>query len=251
MQEGRPNIVAQSIFGPIIVNSNDEFIAKSILQTGAWALPEISIIGRMIEVMLTRKNKVVFYDIGANFGAYTLALARKFDDKITIKAFEAQRLLYYMLCGTMALNNLDNVECFRCAVSDTSGEKIDFETPDYFALNNFGAVEILPPMYDSDAPSLVKSGKIDSVLTVRIDDFREEIDFLKIDIEGMELKAILGGAQCIERHRPVCIVEFTKTNKDAVAAFFHQRNYRAYLMGGDLVCVPDDREFGLSLERVL
>jgi hypothetical protein len=68
MQDGRPNIVAHSIFGPIIVNSNDEFIAKAILQTGAWALFEVSIVERIIEVILTRKNKVAFYDVGANFG---------------------------------------------------------------------------------------------------------------------------------------------------------------------------------------
>ena len=62
------NIAAHSIYGPIIVNSNDEFIAKSILQTGAWALFEVSIVERIIEVILTRKNKVAFYDVGANFG---------------------------------------------------------------------------------------------------------------------------------------------------------------------------------------
>src|ERR1700722_8705072 len=136
MQSGQPNIVAYSLFGPIIVNVHDAVISRTIFEAGIWNYPQLDIILRLVQHILSKKEKILFYDIGANFGIYSLALAKRFGSKIVIKAFEAQRMIYHALCGTMALNNLANVECLRYAISDSTGESIVFFLPDYKKSNN-------------------------------------------------------------------------------------------------------------------
>ena len=70
------------------------------------------------------------FDIGANVGTHTIAFARFPFPQVTVHAFEAQRIVFQMLAGTIALNALDNVHCHQNAVSSTSGEVIEIVPDD-------------------------------------------------------------------------------------------------------------------------
>jgi hypothetical protein len=86
----------------------------------------------------------------------------------------------------------------------------------------------------------------ESVTTVTIDQFDEAVDFLKMDIEGMEHVALQGAKQTIQAHRPICFVEMWKTDTESVNQFFKQLNYVAYAYKpDDWVFFPAEGTLGL------
>jgi FkbM family methyltransferase len=245
-----PNAIIDSVFGPIIINVNDWAIGRHIVEQGAWAADDISLMRNLVELQLKTREQVVFYDVGANIGTHSLALAKIFGQRIKIRAFEAQRIIHNMLCGTMAINGLANVWCHHAAVSDGSITAIEIALPDYHHSNNFGSLELLPPVR-SDNDAMPKS-QLEIVACVSIDAMSEQVDFLKLDIEGMEDKAIVGATKTIDRCRPVCFIEVLKTDAEAVQAFFAARRYAGFRKENDVIMVP--LEYGVTiqgLDRVL
>jgi FkbM family methyltransferase len=242
-----PNVVANSKYGPIIVNVNDKFITKSIITNGSWADHEIELITQLVNCRLNSKQHVVFYDIGANIGTHTMALAKIFGDRITIKAFEAQSAIYNMLCGTMALNNLRNVKCYNNAVSNAD-QVIEIALPDYMIENNFGGLELVQPNI-SDNHNMVKKGT-EVVRTMIIDSLEEHVDLIKIDVEGMEHLVVDGAKNTINSSRPICFVEVFKTDTNMVLDFFRSRNYVIYRWDSncftDAVFIPKELGIGVG-----
>jgi len=239
MKNQSPNLVAHSDYGPIIVNAFDETIGKSILTTGFWAHKDLDLIKKLCAKLLLNKSTITFYDVGANIGTHTLALSKTFGEKIKIRAFEAQSSVFNMLCGTLALNNIYNVYPHHLAVSDKDNQIIKMDLPDYTKKNNFGGFEVLPPQ-TSDNQSMSRSGKTELVKTVKLDSFEESVDFIKMDIEGMEHLAMQGATGVLENHRPYLFVEIIKTDKNQLFALLKKCNYRIYILEWDALCIPDE-----------
>jgi FkbM family methyltransferase len=245
MRTSSPNIVAQSKYGPIIVNAFDQFIGKSVLRNGVWDEINIALLRKLIELKLSSKNQVIFYDVGANIGTHSLALAKIFGGRIQIRAFEAQPMLYNMLCGTIALNNLDNVVVYLNAVAEKAGDEIVFNSPDYLQENNFGGLELAVP-FRSDNQNMQKSGKKSVIKTIAIDTIAEDVDFIKMDIEGVEIKALSGAQQTIKKSRPILLVEIMKSNPEEIKQFFNQKEYKTYANKGDMLAIPREVQIDIS-----
>lgn len=232
-----PNTVISSDYGPIIINLNDNAIGRQISQYGYWATDDINIINTLVNVQLDKFGQIVFYDVGANIGTHSLAIAKTHPDTVAIRAFEAQRQVFNMLCGTMAINGLSNVHCHHNAISEKIGDFIDIPIPDYNSANNFGSLELIPPK-NSDNQGIIHSGKMESVKTLSIDSFNEKVDFIKMDIEGMEDKALLGAINTIEHHRPILFLEILKTDVNFVMTFLRERGYLGFQKSFDLIAIP-------------
>ena len=239
-----PNAIINSDYGLIIININDTTIGKSISQNGYWAIEDINLIKMLIDIQLQRCNSITFYDVGANIGTHSLALSKCFPEKIKIRAFEAQRQIYNMLCGTVAINGLQNVYCHNIAIGDKDGETLQLNLPDYDSPNNFGGFELIKPL-TSDNQDLSKFGA-EVVSTIRIDSFDEKVDFIKMDIEGMEDKALSGSVKTIETHRPICFVETMKSDINFIFEFFKSRNYIGFQKEFDLIAIPFEYELNIT-----
>ncbi len=237
-----PTRVVNSDYGPMIINANDQYIGRSIEVYGAWAKDDIDLITSLLNLLLQEKPSLTFYDVGANIGTHTVAMARTFGDRIRIKSFEAQRQVYYILCGNVAINGLTNVHCYNLAVSDQSDQTLEIQLPDYNMPNNFGGLELIEPKR-SDNQYMTKTAT-DTVETVCLDDFDEHIDFLKMDIEGMEHVALAGANKVLALSRPICFVEMYKTDTDAVKKFFKELDYIAYAVKpDDWIFFPKESKF--------
>ena len=68
-----------------------------------------------------------------------------------------------------------------------------------------------------------------------------KVDLIKLDVEGMELRALEGGRQTIARDKPVLFLETVKPDQDAIAAFLGQQGYHGYAVEKDLGAVPPER----------
>jgi len=245
-----PNKLVQSHYGPMIINANDCFIGRSIEQFGSWDSDDIELISSILEILLRQKSQVMFYDVGANIGTHSVALARRFGNKIQVRSFEAQRQIYYMLCGNVALNGLDNVICEHCAVSDQFMSTISVLMPDYTHQNNFGGLELVAPC-NSDNDNMIKKD-FELVKTTTIDHYGETVDFIKLDVEGMEHLALAGAVQTFDQHRPICFFEVLKTDVGLVKEFFKNQTYQIYqLRNDDWIAVPNESDVELDLPKVL
>lgn len=244
------NKLVNSIYGPMLINANDKFIGASIEQFGVWAADDITLIGNIVDILLQEKTKITFYDVGANIGTHTVALARQFGSKISVRAFEAQRHIYHLLCANVALNGLDNVCCEHVAVGDGSETTIDVVMPDYNRINNFGGLE-LKHAINSDNSLMIKN-ETERISCRTLDSFKETVDFVKLDVEGMECQALQGAKATIEKNLPICFVEVLKSDVVKIQDYFRPMNYRVYkYKPDDWIFVPENSDVELDLPNHL
>jgi len=233
-----------------MVNLNDTGIGGHVVNNGYWALEDIKLIIDMMTIQLKSRNKVVFYDVGANIGTHSLAIAKTFGERVFIRSFEAQRIIFNMLCGTVAINGLLNVHCHNLAVAHENGIEIEFDSLSYSQPSAFGSLELLPPYENGDNMKMSKAGK-EKVMTITLDAFDEHVDFIKMDIEGMEDKAIKGMKNLIKRSRPICYIEIAKTDRMELLNFFLESDYVGFQKIGDILLLPSEMDIGIKgLHRV-
>ena len=63
------------------------------------------------------------------------------------------------------------------------------------------------------------------------------VDLIKIDIEGMEMEALEGARQLIEKCHPILLIEQIKTVRDRLRAWIQERGYEVIDAGINLLAV--------------
>ena len=176
--------VVNARYGRMLALQNDTFVSHALLQHGEFSESEVALWRSFLE------PHWIAVDVGANIGAHTVALARMVERVI---AFEPLTYLFHMLCGSVALNGLTNVQAFNLALG---AEPAHMLVPyiDYTQ----------PSAYGGWAPSFI-GGKRTPVAP--LDDILPCADFLKIDVEGMELEVLQGALHIIAESQPVLYLE--------------------------------------------
>jgi FkbM family methyltransferase len=183
--------------GLMSFNTNDTYIGKSLQEYGEFSESEADLFRGIVKPGMT------VLDVGANIGAFSLVFGKLVGQSGFVLAFEPQRLPYYTLCTNMTINELTNVLCMQFAVSNTAGS-IYVPELDPRAPNNFGGLSLTDP-HEPGGHTVKK---------VRIDDFNlPNCDFMKVDVEGMEIEVLVGSAETITRCRPVLYVECDRLEK--------------------------------------
>lgn len=150
------------------------------------------------------RNAKVIFDVGANLGIYSLTSAA-ISPKTKIFSFEPTPSLVEHLRQTIATNRLTQIEVIQNAVSRSSGTA---------ALNFFGGTEA-----GNEGMNFVtqkaRGPDAISIDTISLDDFCDQrginqIDLLKIDIQGNEPAALEGACRLLNEQRIRCI--FTELN---------------------------------------
>jgi hypothetical protein len=63
------------------------------------------------------------------------------------------------------------------------------------------------------------------------------VDLIKIDIEGMEMEALEGAREMIERSSPVLLIESIKADRETIRTWLQDRGYRAIEAGINLLAI--------------
>lgn len=138
----------------------------------------------------------IFIDVGANIGAYTLTLAKS---AAQTYSFEASASNAAILQNFVGISKLKNIEVINKAVSNMTGKIIQL-----FSSTDTGGNNTL--FHDF--------GKgFETVPTITLDQFIadnkiDQVDVIKIDIEGSELAAFQGAHNLLGKCRPTLLVEF-------------------------------------------
>lgn len=191
------NILKQCKYGKMLFIDKDIWVGKSLNVYGEWAEGELELLKTLI------KPGDTVLDVGANVGTHTLALSQFVGNGI-VHAFEPVRLLYYMLCGNVALNNIENVICHQKAVGKVSGT-MSIPELDINANNTFAGTIL------HDYPNRVEKYHYkgtQEVPIIKIDDLNlEKCSLIKADVEGMEADVLKGALHTIERCQPYLYLE--------------------------------------------
>ena len=128
-----------------------------------------------------------FYDVGANVGFYTL-LGSKLVRTGKVFAFEPLPMNLEFLRRHIALNSCTNVKVVGVAVSDATG-LASFQTD---ATRAMGRLQ-------DDGDCQVRTATLDQMIS---DGTISPPDFVKMDIEGAEFRALQGAKACFQRYKP-------------------------------------------------
>ena len=139
--------------------------------------------------LLKRRRR--FLDIGANIGIYSFHFKNSFKN---IDAFEPLKEISYRL----EYFQNDSLKVHNCALSDKKGE---FQIYIPYLLGR--AVASLASLEKRNGDYKVRIVKVD-----KIDNYDfEDVDLIKIDVEGHEEYVIEGARKVIQNNKPILIVE--------------------------------------------
>ena len=182
---------------------------------------------RALDALLPTKRRTAV-DVGAWYGPWAIALAKRFDDVVTI---EPNPSVADRLEGALP----GNVRLERFAASDRAGTAV-LEAPEALGAEGIGRLTTEPA---------TGGHRTTEVATCTIDSLGlSDVDFMKIDVEGHELEAITGASATIQRCRPVLVVELEErlAPVEPVMDRLDSMGYRPHIVRrGALVPVgPDD-----------
>jgi FkbM family methyltransferase len=164
--------------------------------------------GKMLDLILDNFSSGTFVDVGANVGNHSIfvALARP---EARLVSFEPHPEAFTILSANVGLNRLfDRVELNRVALSDAAGSA-RIGSPHH----NLGGSTL-----ENKVRGKSELQSFESCDTARGDDVLSgPVDFLKIDVEGHEVKCLKGMARLLERYRPTILIEVDASTANEVA----------------------------------
>lgn len=201
-----------------VPNADRDLIQRSIVKSGVFYE------SRQLELL--RANNIVpdnaiIYDVGANIGNHSIYFAKTFRPRRMI-SIEPQKLALKLLLQNLALNDLDTGDVIACMLGSGVGMG---EIKNYFPAN-LGATA-----FEESSTGTIPMRTLDSVVDERTGG---EVDFLKIDVEGMHVEVLAGAKDVLTNARPSLWIELRefKGEHESAAAILADYGYRQALKLG-------------------
>ena len=202
-------------------NSNDRWaVIKDYRGTHSFKLDRAAYMGSCIywfgwhhkQELLFLESQVraddVIVDVGANTGEFMVALAPRVC-RGKVLCFEPQADVLRILKDNVEINNFSNVVVFPFGLSssdETAHLYTSTETTQFGGLNE-GLYTRYVTEERSTATGLAKFRPLDAVLH---EEKIEQINWLKIDVEGAELSVLKGARETLIRSKPKILIELNE-----------------------------------------
>ena len=199
----------------------DEFIGLAIREYGEYSELELKTILKFIN-----EGDTVF-DVGANIGCFSVPMAKKVGSNGKVFSFEPQPFINKLLKKNIQENNLNNVK----VVSEGLGaenEILELDDFDYSTVGNFGGISFLGRNNQKYVKK--KTNKKHSIRFKTLDGFIdiEQCDFLKIDVELMELNVLKGAKNFIKKFRPIIWIENHREYPNSLNKYLLNIGYKPF-----------------------
>jgi FkbM family methyltransferase len=205
--------IFKKYLGDIWVHINTLYPIEREMLTGCYEWETIDIINRFV------KSGDVCFDVGANVGPLSFALAKRVLPEGRVYSCEPGPFLFQRLLNNIKLNPRYEkfVMPFELGFSDK--KEIREWNED---VNNRGNAGFL--FQQANQEQLIELTTLDDFVRER---GIRNLNFIKIDVEGMEYEVIKGGINTIERFKPILYYETGLTEKGFWAE--HLRGQRVIL----------------------
>jgi len=210
----------------------NEEVGFRMLFPGLHESNEIKILDNLTRIILKKKKQdIVFIDVGANFGLYSIYFSKLLNDKGYVYAFEPDKNCCNLIERNPLINNAKNILINNCALSDKIGFTKMSNVDDQTALGFVGDVN-----KEHDELNKIKVTTLDSIFEKE----KKEIDIVKIDVEGHEASVINGFKQLLSETKTspkVMMIElvdvhlsrYGSTSKDELINFICSFGYSSYI----------------------
>lgn len=189
-------------YGNMLVFSDDPTIGRSLKVYGEYCYPEIE----LIKQFLTKDSFVI--DVGANIGTHCIPLAV---NAKTVIAFEPDTENHDLLVKNVSMQH------------KSIARKININK---FALSNIhGKTDTL---FDYGKTRCVDG---DSIIMTQLDNIKgfPQVDFIKIDVEGMEYNVLQGAQETIRYFKPAMFIEMQDESMNPfIFDFLSSMGYNMY-----------------------
>ena len=162
-----------------------------------WDKEIIEIISSMIG-----KKKTTFLDIGCNYGAYSIPIAKN-NNNIDVYCFDPSENTLKKLEENIKLNNIQNITYFDIGIGET--EKYVFFDDNIENFKNSGSYQV----NNSNIGKKIKINSIDNLINQNFIKPNKDI-VVKMDIEGYEFYALQGLQETINKFEVIIFFEFSK-----------------------------------------
>ena len=200
-------------------------LALSISHYGTYEELESKIMEEKIEM----GNIVV--DVGANIGLHTLNMARIVGSTGQVFAFEPDPSNFEILKKNVKINNYKNIILEQKAVGDKHGRTTLYQS------DHPGKHRIFPQTEQAKSQVQVELTNLDNYFD---SDMTDKINFIKIDVEGLEFSVLKGMKNILKNSKKIKILfEFMPENTIEVG--FTPIELLNYLTSNDfkLYCIDD------------
>lgn len=214
----------------MVLDKDDADISKQVKEFG-WYKDE-KFETQVFESYL--KDSMVVLDLGGNIGFYTMLARSMVGPKGRVFAFEPFPNNAALIRASAKENSFDNITVVEAAVSDENGKTMLHLSPD--ACSEHSLLD-LNFQYNSNSGQ-----KQIQILTITVDDYLEnnandlKVNFIKMDIEGSESRALSGMKKVLDENKHLAIMsefwpngfkEGRKNPRDFLETL-HQLNFKIH-----------------------
>ena len=159
------------------------------------------------------KKGTAVLDIGANFGQMSVLFSGFTGDNGKVYSFDADDFVFEVLQKNIEANNKKNIMPIFGAVHNKPNEVLYFPEQDFVEYQAYGSYGI---DYNATEGRKLSSLTIDSL------DIKEDVSFMKIDIQGGDLQAMEGAVKTIQKNKMPIIFEYEYHFEDKFKMNFQQ-----------------------------
>lgn len=163
-----------------------------------WGLQDIT---RSKLYSLVKENDIVF-DVGTNVGETLLNFGKLVGRGGFVYGFEPDDRNFNNVQKNIGLNDLKNLHVFNVGVSETKASvKLYRVDPHNLGMNRILSEEESAKFDDY---TVIETDTLDNIVA---ENKIEQVDVIKLDIEGYEMHALRGGIETLRRFRPKLFIE--------------------------------------------
>lgn len=154
----------------------------------------------IIEIMEDHiKSNQTVVDLGANFGQMTVCMSNLVGPSGKVISIEAEPFAVLVLNENIKENQCKNVSIVHTAIWSESNKLVSQPQPDLLRFESYGSYEIDP---EAKSGVLIRTKTLDEICS------NENISFIKSDVQGSDLHALMGAKETINRCKPLIVFEF-------------------------------------------
>jgi FkbM family methyltransferase len=200
---------------------------------------------------------MVVLDVGANIGEVSLCAAKRVGTKGCVFSFEPMPEIYRTLKKNFSLNHMSQAHPIDIGISDAEGEAPIYRADSMFkdGTQHLG-LGTLYPMAGRNTP--VKTIRLTTIDAFAASHQLNRVDLIKVDAEGAELKALIGGDQTLRKLKPSVILELQRDSAEAsgcsageILEYLNHHRYSVFTIGRNAKLHALERNNLKSFQNIL